>query len=568
MKKLLFFLLILVCTTPFWAQPSNQINLQAVARTTGSSVLANKTMTLKISLLEASATGTPVWVEQNSVTTNAYGLFNYSIGSGSPVGAYTYANVNWATKKFVKLEIDPAGGLNFATLSTEELKSVASANVAKTALSLNLPIDQTAPVSTGAISGLVIRSLTADGVVGLTSKTDRRGVFGQFIGDNNNITGQGVLGEANKNGAGVYGTNSEKGTFGQLGTDTYAGAFGKVGEPNFGAFSVGGGNVGIEIHSIATGLPYIDFAKDPNRDFDMRLALEETNSLVLQGGQLRVANSKTIGSLSYAYLTNAATPTGRTSDVNIPFSIRAEQRIAASEFDAFSDKRIKKDFLLSQNNKDLGILTKLEVTDYRHIDFVSKGDAYKKGFIAQQVEQIFPEAVSKSEDYIPNIYQPATKATVQNEVLRIDMASNHGFVKGDKVRFYVKNKMHELEVSNTEGASFTIDNWKNGDAEEVFVYGKQVNDFRTVDYDRIFTLNVSATQELIKRNEDLTKRVAELEKQNQNLENGLKTLEGKVGSILKHLNTDGTSRNNREGVSTTAQINQNSSTPKTVNNEK
>lgn len=33
----------------------------------------------------------------------------------------------------------------------------------------------------------------------------------------------------------------------------------------------------------------------------------------------------------------------------------------------------------------------------------------------------------------------------------------------------------------------------------VFVYGKQVDDFHTVDYEAIAMLNVSATQELLKR---------------------------------------------------------------------
>ena len=35
-------------------------------------------------------------------------------------------------------------------------------------------------------------------------------------------------------------------------------------------------------------------------------------------------------------------------------------------------------------------------------------------------------------------------------------------------------------------------------SDTVFVYGEQVNDFRTVDYDGLTTLNISATQELSK----------------------------------------------------------------------
>jgi hypothetical protein len=574
-KYLLILVLFVIYAAAVFAQsstlPSNQINLQAVARNTNGTILASRPITLKVSLLEGSATGTPVWVEQSSVTSNQFGIINYAIGSGSPVGAFTYANVNWATKKFIKLEIDPAGGLNFVTLSTEELKSVPVSNMALSASSLSLPIDQT--VSNTTASGLTIRSNSSTGLAGVTTKGGVNGVFGWFIGDANNDNGVGVYGQSNRNGIGALGYNTEKGTVGYLGHPSFAGYFTNNLSSNagaFGAFQIGAGNTGLEIHSTAAGLPYIDFAKDLTRDFDMRLSLEATNSLLLQGGQFRIQGSKLYGSsISFAFLTRGtslANSTGLTSD-NTPYSLVTDDRVLALQFHAFSDKRIKKDLKLSKNDNDLNVLSKLEVTDYRHIDFVSKGDAYKKGFIAQQVETIFPEAVSKGSDYIPNIYKPVKKVVVENETLNIEMTEPHGLVKGDKVRFYVKDKMHELEVANTEGSSFTINNWKNGEANEVFVYGKQVNDFRTVDYDRIFTLNVSATQALIKRNQDLEKRIADLEKYNNGLENNLKNLEGKVSSILKQLNTDGTSRENREG-GISAEVKPNSSTSKPADDEK
>ncbi len=47
------------------------------------------------------------------------------------------------------------------------------------------------------------------------------------------------------------------------------------------------------------------------------------------------------------------------------------------------------------------------------------------------------------------------------------------------------------------------------DADRVFVYGREVNDFRSVDYDAIAMLNVSATQELHRRLEAQTARAAE-----------------------------------------------------------
>ena len=48
--------------------------------------------------------------------------------------------------------------------------------------------------------------------------------------------------------------------------------------------------------------------------------------------------------------------------------------------------------------------------------------------------------------------------------------------------------------------------------DRVFVYGKEVNDFRVVDYDAISMLNVSATQELAKRSEAQAKEIEQLKK--------------------------------------------------------
>ena len=51
------------------------------------------------------------------------------------------------------------------------------------------------------------------------------------------------------------------------------------------------------------------------------------------------------------------------------------------------------------------------------------------------------------------------------------------------------------------------------DADTVFVYGREVKDFRTVDYEAIAMLNVSATQELHRRLEAQASEIATLKTQ-------------------------------------------------------
>ena len=48
-------------------------------------------------------------------------------------------------------------------------------------------------------------------------------------------------------------------------------------------------------------------------------------------------------------------------------------------------------------------------------------------------------------------------------------------------------------------------------SRQVFVFGKRVDDFRVVDYDQLFTMNLGATQQLAAENLALKARIAALE---------------------------------------------------------
>ena len=74
----------------------------------------------------------------------------------------------------------------------------------------------------------------------------------------------------------------------------------------------------------------------------------------------------------------------------------------------------------------------------------------------------------------------------------------------------------------------------------VFVYGREVDDFRTVDYEAISMLNVSATQELLKRIEALEDQNNVLKAQNSELlklKSKMETLERSVSLLLEEKNT-------------------------------
>jgi hypothetical protein len=244
---------------------------------------------------------------------------------------------------------------------------------------------------------------------------------------------------------------------------------------------------------------------------------------------------------NYGFL-NVTHPTGIWSggQYSSNISILASDRIVTStEFNAYSDARIKKDFVRSDAEKDLALINKLQVTDYRYIDTVNYGSASKKGVIAQEVEKVFPGAVNKGEEFIPDIFSKPEKFTVANATVHFTMGKSHHLESGDLVRFITTTGMVETKVTVTGKNTFTIDA-TTGQFDDVFVFGKKVNDFRMVDYDRIAMLNVSATQELSKEIEQLKKQNDALKQKDTahetamaDMQNKLQAMETSISTYLK-----------------------------------
>ncbi|MBI1930724.1 tail fiber domain-containing protein [Candidatus Poribacteria bacterium] len=239
--------------------------------------------------------------------------------------------------------------------------------------------------------------------------------------------------------------------------------------------------------------------------------------LVVQGGVQT-------GSKTYGYL-NSEGKTGIAAD-DQPYSISCSDRILASEFDALSDRRTKNLIGKSDSHKDLETLNKLQVTDYAFIDVVGKGNRPQKKLIAQQVQEIYPLAVSATTDFIPNVYElsVSTVYDAEHKRLNITTAKAHSLVVGDTVRLIDEAGERKVEVlAVADEHTFTVESEKA--LEKVFVYGVQVDDFLALDYDAIAMLNVSATQELAKRVDAQQSRIQELESENVALKERLARIE-------------------------------------------
>lgn len=182
-------------------------------------------------------------------------------------------------------------------------------------------------------------------------------------------------------------------------------------------------------------------------------------------------------------------------------SIYASNAVYAQEFDAYSDARIKNIQGISNSAKDLQTVDALQITDYRMKDVVKYGERDFKKVIAQEVEKVYPQVVSRHADFVPNVYQAAVKVTKVAGGLLLSFTNNHSISSGAKklqVLMSDKRAMEGVNIVSIPSATQVIIDAANSKVDKVFVYGEEVDDFRTVDYEGLTTLNISATQELSK----------------------------------------------------------------------
>jgi hypothetical protein len=144
------------------------LNFQGVARTASNAVIASQDITLKLSILQGSATGLTEYIEVRKVTTNAQGLFTAVIGDSLTISTLgKFSDIDWKlSPKFLKIEIDPASGNNFITMGTTQFQFVAYAKFANSVLAENISgIVPVARGGTGSNSLTTLKSnLTLDKV--------------------------------------------------------------------------------------------------------------------------------------------------------------------------------------------------------------------------------------------------------------------------------------------------------------------------------------------------------------------------------------------------------------------
>lgn len=172
MKKILFLTALLMLCLCAYSQAPASFNYQVIVRDASYNPLVSQPVSFRITILKTSESGTQSYRELHTATTNGIGLVNLTIGNGTGKEG-DLAAIDWAADKYyLKVEVDPAGGVSYALMGTTQLLSVPYALHAKTAASFTETDPQVGTNTTNYLSrwngtALVKSSVFDNGMIGI-----------------------------------------------------------------------------------------------------------------------------------------------------------------------------------------------------------------------------------------------------------------------------------------------------------------------------------------------------------------------------------------------------------------
>jgi len=224
--------------------------------------------------------------------------------------------------------------------------------------------------------------------------------------------------------------------------------------------------------------------------------------------------------MAYSYLSyyGVGNTGGNQSPVN--FSIYADQPIAAPVVAAFSDSRIKKNVTDINDSSALEKIRLLEPKIYNYIDEKQRGTSNVYGFIAQEVANVLPYAVTVGHGDIPNILTNSNVIVTENSnVIELHLDTTvEGLTLSNTSNINIttdNNQYLTVPVLSFSGSNvITIENRKEfSNVTGAYIHGEHVLDFHNLNKDAIWSVATAALQEVDRQLQAEKTKVATLETQ-------------------------------------------------------
>ena len=150
MRSFFLSILCLFSLGTVFSQAPEKFTYQSIIRGESGLILKSTELGIKLSVLKNSRTGTVVYSEVHSTSSNKNGLVTFLIGDGT--SSDIFSDIDWSTGEyFLKVEVDPMGGIDYSIEQTSQLLSVPYALYATRTSNVDLDkdVEGILPVSRG-----------------------------------------------------------------------------------------------------------------------------------------------------------------------------------------------------------------------------------------------------------------------------------------------------------------------------------------------------------------------------------------------------------------------------------
>ena len=189
--------------------------------------------------------------------------------------------------------------------------------------------------------------------------------------------------------------------------------------------------------------------------------------------------------------------------------LRVDNNIITNALLTISDKRVKNNIIVSDSNVDLNNVLNIPVHKYNLID---KPDSTIIGFIAQEIEEIVPNAINTITNAIPSImkmcklksrsiiYYSGNKCEdvnlgINSQIKLIHVGGKETINTVSNI-YYIDNNV-EIHLTEPIDELYTLDSSDSSDNKSnIFVYGRVVNDFKLINNERLLPLVFNSIKSL------------------------------------------------------------------------
>jgi hypothetical protein len=402
--------LIILCFGMCTISAQDYFSYQAVIRNSNGDLLASKTVSLRLSILLGSGTGSPVYTEVHNATTNENGLLSVLVGNGgSKTG--NMGSAKWGSSSyFIKTEVDPNNGSNYSIVGSSPILPIPYALKARE-VEIAPELDQLSNVSISALNQGDILSYNGQNWVN-TPLSQSTGVKGSgqerylaFWEEPNKLStskiyqssGGGLFINNPNNDAAALSVRSDGG-YGINGESTFVGVFGS------GAYGVYGS--GSQYGVVAQGPTALRVDGDAifrNSSGSTELIIEGWNG----GNSITSQGDLYVGTFGTMVLNGGGNPIGiGTNAPNAKLTVNGTaSKPGGGSWATFSDARLKKD--VTPFSDGLSTLLKIKPVNFKYNELTDhKSEEKYVGVLAQELKEVAPFMVSvsssdkRSDDYL------------------------------------------------------------------------------------------------------------------------------------------------------------------------